>query len=151
MCVNAPEGCQHGTHTNGTAYPLGSYASVHTQAHSAAAAAMCTQPDARAREAPISPSDKRTHLVSWCVLDGRYSRAISSIENLLSVWHSMSYAQKASPVWYSRLILEGEAIINEERQAWQKTGGIREESEKMQKKSEVPSKVALADRMANLV
>ena len=84
-------------------------------------------------------------------LGGRYSRAISSINDLLSAWHSMSYVRKASPVEYSRLILEGEAIINEERQAWQNTGGIREESEKTQKKSEVPSKVALADRMANLV
>ena len=34
MCINAPEGCQRGTHTNETAYPLGTYASVHTQTHS---------------------------------------------------------------------------------------------------------------------
>ena len=40
----------------------------------------------------------------------------------------MSYVQKASPVVYSRLILEGEAIINDERQeAWQKTG-VRKDS-----------------------
>eukprot|EP00964_Phaeocystis_antarctica_P023582 scaffold13164_cov66-Phaeocystis_antarctica.AAC.4 len=36
MCINAPEGCQRGTHTNETAYPLGTYASVHTQTHSSA-------------------------------------------------------------------------------------------------------------------
>ena len=70
-----------------------------------------------------------------CVLGGRYSRAISSINDLLSAWHSMSYAQKASPVEYSRLILDGETIINDERMAWQKTG-IRNESEKAQKESE---------------
>ena len=51
----------------------------------------------------------------------------------------MSYAQKASPVEYSRLILEGEAIINDERMAWQKTG-IRKESEKAQKESEEAQK-----------
>ena len=78
---------------------------------------------------------QRTHLVRWCVLGGRYSRAISSIKDLLSVWDSMSYAQKASPVEYSRLILDGEAIINDERRAWQKTG-IRQESEKAKKESD---------------
>ena len=36
ICINAPEGCQRGTHTNETAYPLGTYASVHTQTHSSA-------------------------------------------------------------------------------------------------------------------
>ena len=36
MYINAPEGCQRGTHTNETAYPLGTYASVHTQTHSSA-------------------------------------------------------------------------------------------------------------------
>ena len=70
---------------------------------------------------------------------GRYSRAISSINDLLSAWHSMSYAQKASPVEYSRLILDGEAIINDERMAWQKTG-TRNESEKAQKESEEAQK-----------
>ena len=73
------------------------------------------------------------------MLGGRYSRAISSINDLLSAWHSMSYVQKASPVEYSRLILDGEAIINDERRAWQKTG-IRNESEKAQKESEVAKK-----------
>ena len=39
--VDAPEGCQHGTHTNGTAYTRGTYSSVdirhkHTQTRSAA-------------------------------------------------------------------------------------------------------------------
>ena len=34
----------------------------------------------------------------------------------------MSYVQKASPVEVGRLILGGEAIINDERLAWQKTG-----------------------------
>ena len=33
----------------------------------------------------------------------------------------MSYVQKASPVQVGRLILGGEAIINDERMAWQKT------------------------------
>ena len=33
LCINAPEGCQLGTHTNETAYPLGPYASAHTQIH----------------------------------------------------------------------------------------------------------------------
>ena len=96
-------------------------------------------PDARAREAPISPSDRRTHLRCVGALGGRYSRAISSINDLLSAWHSMSYAQKASPVEYSRLILDGEAIINDERRAWQKTG-IRKESDKAKKESEVAQK-----------
>ena len=73
------------------------------------------------------------------MLGGRYSRAISSINDLLSAWDSMSYAQKASPVEYSRLILDGEAIINDERQAWQKTG-IRKESEKAKKESEEAQK-----------
>ena len=96
-------------------------------------------PDARAREAPISPSDRRTHLRCVGALGGRYSRAISSINDLLSAWHSMSYVQKASPVEYSRLILEGEAIINDERRAWQKTG-TRQDSEKAQKESEEAKK-----------
>ena len=88
---------------------------------------------------PISSSDERTHLCGVGALGGRYSRAISGINDLLSAWHSMSYAQKASPVEYSRLILEGEAIINDERMAWQKTG-IRKESEKAQKESEEAQK-----------
>jgi len=29
--INAPEGCRHGTHTNGTAYTRGTYSRVHTQ------------------------------------------------------------------------------------------------------------------------
>ena len=33
LCINAPEGCQHGTHTNGTAYTRGTYSRVHTQTH----------------------------------------------------------------------------------------------------------------------
>ena len=40
-CINAPEGCQRGTHTNETAYPLGTYASVHTQTHSSCTCNMC--------------------------------------------------------------------------------------------------------------
>ena len=83
------------------------------------------------------PTDKLTCGVG--ALGGRYSRAISSINDLLSAWHSMSYAQKASPVEYSRLILDGEAIINDERRAWQKTG-IRKESDKAKKESEVAQK-----------
>ena len=105
-------------------------------------------PDAPAREAPISPSDRRTHLVRWCVGRHRYSRAISSINDLLRVWHSKSYAQKASPVEYSRLILHGEAIINDERQAYKKTG-IRQESEKAKNESDEEAAVAAeAKRMA---
>ena len=34
--INAPQGCQRGTHTNETAYPLGTCASEHTQTHSSA-------------------------------------------------------------------------------------------------------------------
>ena len=60
-------------------------------------------------------------------MGGRYSRAISSINDLLTEWDSMSYVQKASPIEYSRIILDGEAIINDERLAWQKTG-IRKDS-----------------------
>ena len=30
LYVYAPEGCQHGTHTNGTAYTRGTYSRVHT-------------------------------------------------------------------------------------------------------------------------
>ena len=91
------------------------------------------------REALISFCNRRTHAPGVGVLGGRYSRAISSINDLLSVWESMSYVQKASPVEYSRLILDGEAIINDERRAWQKTG-LRKESEKAKKESEVAQK-----------
>ena len=35
LCINAPEGCQRGTHTNETAYPLGTYAKVYTHKHTA--------------------------------------------------------------------------------------------------------------------
>ena len=83
--------------------------------------------DVYTREAPILSTDELTHL-GVGVLGGRYSRAINSINDLLSVWESMSYVQKASPVEYSRLILDGEAIINDERLSWQKTG-IRKESD----------------------
>jgi hypothetical protein len=31
--IYAPEGCRHGTHTNGTAYIRGTYSRVHTQTH----------------------------------------------------------------------------------------------------------------------
>ena len=31
LSIYAPEGCQHGTHTNGTAYTRGTYSRVHTQ------------------------------------------------------------------------------------------------------------------------
>ena len=34
LYIYAPEGCQHGTHTNGTAYTRGTYSRVHTQTHS---------------------------------------------------------------------------------------------------------------------
>ena len=47
----------------------------------------------------------------------------------------MPYAQKASPAEYSRLILEGEAIINGEGVAWQKTG-VRNDSKQTPKETE---------------
>ena len=53
---------------------------------------------------------------------GRYSRAITAIEDLLTTWDSMSYVEKASPTEIARLVLGGEAIINDERLAWQRTG-----------------------------
>ena len=56
------------------------------------------------------------------MLAGRYSRAITAIADLLTAWDSMSYVQKASPTEIARLVLGGEAIINDERLAWQKTG-----------------------------
>ena len=56
------------------------------------------------------------------MLAGRYSRAITAIADLLTAWDSMSYVQKASPTEISRLVLGGEAIINDERLAWQRTG-----------------------------
>ena len=58
---------------------------------------------------------------------GRYSRAITAIEDLLTTWDSMSYVQKASPTEIARLVFGGEAIINDERLAWQRTG-IRKDS-----------------------
>ena len=66
---------------------------------------------------------------------GRYSRAITAIEDLLTTWYSMSYVQKASPTEIARLVLGGEAIINDERLAWQRTGvrkdtGVEEEDQK---------------------
>ena len=53
----------------------------------------------------------------------------------------MSYAQKTSPVECSRFIHYGEAIINDERRAWQKTG-IMWDGSGVGKREEVPSKVA---------
>ena len=61
------------------------------------------------------------------MLVGRYSRAITAIEDLLTGWFSMSYVQKASPTEIARLVLGGEAIINGERLAWQRTG-VRKDS-----------------------
>ena len=85
-------------------------------------------------------SEKRTHLVRWCVLGGRYSRAISSINDLLTLWHPMSYEKKASRVEYSRFIRDGEDIINDERRSWQTTG-IMWDGSSVGKKERVPSKV----------
>ena len=50
LCINAPEGCQHkdGTHTR-TAYPLGTYASVHTQTHSSTGSYIIDEPQHRTR------------------------------------------------------------------------------------------------------
>ena len=88
----------------------------------------------------LTRSDKRTHLVRWCVLGGRYSRAISSINDLLTLWHPMSYEKKASRVEYSRFIRDGEDIINDERRSWQTTG-IMWDGSSVGKKERVPSKV----------
>ena len=55
-------------------------------------------------------------------MDGRYSRAITAIADLLTAWDSVPYMQKASPTEIARLVLGGEAIINHERSAWQRTG-----------------------------
>ena len=53
----------------------------------------------------------------------RYSRAITAITDLLTAWDSMSdVQQRASPTETARLVRGGEAIINDERLAWQKTG-----------------------------
>jgi len=56
------------------------------------------------------------------VLAGRYSRAITAIEDLLTTWDSMSYVEKVSPTEIARLILDGEGIINDERLTLQRTG-----------------------------
>jgi hypothetical protein len=53
----------------------------------------------------------------------RYNRAIATIENLLSWWESMSPVQKASRSTCAHLIVTGEAVISEERLAWQSTAG----------------------------
>ena len=65
---------------------------------------------------------RQTCSSNLCVLVGRYSRAITAIEDLLTTWDSMSYVEKASPTEIARLVLGGEAIINDERLAWQRTG-----------------------------
>ena len=103
---------------------------------------MCTTRCAHQGGPDLTSSHELIHLVRWCVLGGRYSRAISSINDLLTEWDSMSYVQKASPVEVGRLILGGEAIINDERLAWQKTGIRNKDSgvegpgeEKVQKES----------------
>ena len=56
-------------------------------------------------------------------LDGRYSRSIAAIENLLTTWKSMSPVQQASLGHRERLILGGEAILSEELLAWQRRAG----------------------------
>jgi len=56
------------------------------------------------------------------VLAGRYSRAITAIEDLLTTWDLMSYVEKVSPTEIARLILDGEAIINDERLTLQRAG-----------------------------
>ena len=83
--------------------------------------------------------DRSFHQLTYGVgaSGGRYSRSITAIKDLLSAWDLMSYVQKASPVQVGRLILGGEAIINDERLAWQKTA-VRKNSgaggeEKVQK------------------
>ena len=70
---------------------------------------------------------RQTCSSNLCVLVGRYSRAITAIEDLLTTWDSMSYVQKASPTEIARLVLGGETIINDERLAWQRTG-VRKDS-----------------------
>ena len=61
------------------------------------------------------------------MLIGRYSRAITAIVDLLTAWDSMSHEEKALPTEIARLVFGGEAIINGERLAWQRTG-IRKDS-----------------------
>ena len=75
----------------------------------------------------LKPMIRKAHSPDRCVLVGRYSRAITAIEDLLTAWFSMSYVQKASPNEIARLVLGGEAIINDERLSWQKTG-VRKDS-----------------------
>ena len=74
----------------------------------------------------------------------RYSRAITAIEDLLTTWESMSYWQRASPTEIALLVHGGEAIINDERLAWQRTGVRKdsgaEEEEKVQKEKDSTDK-----------
>ena len=80
----------------------------------------------------------------------RYSRAITAIEDLLTTWESMSYWQRASPTEIARLVHGGEAIINDERLAWQRTGVRKdsgaEEEEKVQKAKDSTDKSTNKDQ-----
>ena len=51
----------------------------------------------------------------------RYNRAIGAIANLLSWWESLSDVDKAAAGSINHLIQTGEAVISEERLAWQST------------------------------
>jgi hypothetical protein len=56
--IHAPEGCQRGTHTNGTAYPLPthevlSYASTHTQTQAPRAKGLTPRATRRSRPSPV--------------------------------------------------------------------------------------------------
>lgn len=57
----------------------------------------------------------------------RYSRAIVAIDNLRSWWVSIGPVDQASPGKISQLILQGEAIISEERLAWESPANREEE------------------------
>jgi hypothetical protein len=70
--INAPEGCRHGTHTNGTAYIRGTYSRVHKQTH--------TNLERRVRRVGGAPfkglvrtrlSDRRAQIVG-CGVDSRH-------------------------------------------------------------------------------
>ena len=49
----------------------------------------------------------------------RYTRAVRSIQKLLSWWTTIDSVERAGVVAISKLISSGEAIIAEERLAWQ--------------------------------
>ena len=57
----------------------------------------------------------------------RYTRAIASIENLLSQWDSTGEVERASVTAIANLVVTGESIIANERLAWQSTATSRDD------------------------